>query len=273
MTAEDVPPARRARLTAFDVASLVVLSVYAGLMLLLLTANAAYLEMSRIPEVLRHPDIRHAARLTFWTSMLSATLALAAAVPMAYALSRLRFPGRSLVDTLVDAPIVLPNLVIGVMLLVFFRTPLGRAIQRYGPTFVYAPAGIVLAQFICVCPYAVRTVKGAFDGIDRRLENVSRTLGWTAVQTFFRVTLPLVRNGIVAGGVIAWALAMGLYGPMMVFAGTTRRRTEVLATSVYLELSVGRIGIALAISLIMALSAMAALWLFKRLAERGNITW
>ncbi len=274
--ASDHPRSRAApgrRLSVFDVCALGTLLVYAGFILLLLLANAAYLDPAGIPAVLRHPDIRYAAWLTLWTSLSSAALALVFAVPIAYALSRLAFPGRSLIDTLVDTPIVLPNLVIGVTLLVFFRTSLGQAIQRHGPTFVYAPAGIVLAQFICVCPYAVRTVKAAFDGVDRRLEDVARTLGWSAAQTFLRVTLPLVRNGIVAGGVIAWALAMGLYGPMMVFTGTTRRRTEVLATSIYLELSVGRIGVALTISLVMALFAMAALWIFKRFAGNRNSLW
>lgn len=255
--------ARRRRLSCFDISALGTLTIYAGFILLLLLANLAYLDIAGIPEVLRHPDIRYAAWLTLWTSSLSASLALVFAVPIAYALSRLRFPGHSLVDTLVDTPIVLPNLVVGVTLLVFFRTPIGQAIQRHGPTFVYAPAGIVLAQFICICPYAVRTIKAAFDGIDRRLEDVARTLGWSAARTFQHVTLPLIRNGIAAGGVIAWALAMGLYGPLMVFAGTTRRRTEVLATSVYLELSVGRIGVALTISMIMALFAIISLWAFK----------
>jgi molybdate transport system permease protein len=264
---------RQRRLTRFDGVTLFMLAIYAGFIFLLLLANAVYLDLDSIRAVCRHPDIRYAAWLTLWTSLSSAALALVFAVPSAYALSRLRFPGHLLVDTLVDSPIVLPNLVIGVTLLVFFRTPFGQVIQRVGPTFVYRPAGIVLAQFICVCPYAVRTIKAAFDGVDRRLEDVTRTLGWSAAQTFRRVTLPLVRNGIVAGGVIAWALAMGLYGPMMVFAGTTRRRTEVLATSVYLELSVGRIGVALAISMAMALFAIGALWLFKRVAGDNRGAW
>jgi molybdate transport system permease protein len=251
-------------MTLFDIAALSVSIFYGVAILVLLLANFTVLDTADLVSAWRHPDIRHAAWLTLWTSATSAALSLFFAVPIGYSLSRLRFPGRSLLDTLVDSPIVLPNLVIGVMLLVFFRTPFGQAIQRIGPNFVYAPAGIVLAQFVCVCPYAVRAVKGAFDGIDQRIEDVSRTLGWTAAQTFLRVTLPLVRNGIVAGGVIAWAMAMGLYGPMMVFAGTTRRRTEVLATSVYLELSIGRIGVALAVSLSLAVFAMGALWLFKR---------
>lgn len=250
-----------------------VLLLYAGFVALLLGASLFYLDRGDLAAVFRSADIRYAAWLTLWTSLLSASLGLAFALPVGFALSRMRVPGRAVLDTLVDVPIVLPNLVVGVFLLVFFRTPFGQFIQEHGLAFVYAPAGIVLAQFVCVSPYAVRTIKAAFDSVDTRIEDVARTLGWPAHQVFLRVTLPLIRNGIVAGGVIAWALAMGLYGPLMVFAGTTRRRTEVLATSVYLELSVGRIGVALAITMVMVFFTMLCLLAFKKLAGGAQSVW
>ncbi len=263
----------------FDFGAIGILILYAGFIALLLAAAMLYLgaEMretgeSYFTEIFSSADIRHAAWLTLWTSLLSSVLAVGFAVPGAYALSRTSIPGRSILDMLVDTPIILPNIVVGVVLLVFFRTAIGQGVQSLGMQFVYAPAGIVLAQFICVSPYAVRTVKSALDSVDTRLEDVSRTLGWSQGQVFLRVTLPMIRNGIVAGGVIAWALGMGLYGPMMVFAGTTRQKTEVLPTSVYLELSVGRIGTALAITMIMVFFALTALFLFKKFAG-GRSVW
>ena len=250
-----------------------VLLAYAGFIAVLLGSSVFYLDFSDLVTVARSTDVRYAAWLTLWTSLLSAALALVFALPVGFSLSRMRVPGRAVLDTLVDVPIVLPNLVVGVTLLVFFRTPMGRAIEGLGLAFVYAPAGIVLAQFVCVSPYAVRAIKAAFDSVDTRIEDVARTLGWSAHQVFLRVTLPMIRNGIVAAGVIAWALAMGLYGPLMVFAGTTRRRTEVLATSVYLELSVGRIGAALAITMIMVFFTMVCLLVFKKLAGGTRSIW
>ncbi|NLW49306.1 MAG: ABC transporter permease [Candidatus Brocadiaceae bacterium] len=246
---------------------------YTGFIAVLLVVSLLYVRPADFAAVIRSADVRHAAWLTTWTSLLSALLALGFALPVGYALSRFRLPGRAVLDTLVDVPIILPHLVVGVALLIFFRTALGRAIQGLGLAFVYAPEGIVLAQFVCVSPYAVRTVKAALDAVDPRIEDVARTLGWPAHQVFLRVTLPMIRNGIVAGGVIAWALAMGLYGPLMVFAGTTRSRTEVMATSVYLELSVGRIGPALAIAILLVLFTMACLLVFKRLAGRTGSLW
>ncbi len=259
--------------------SAVVLFVYGGFIALLLGANCAYLAAevseaggSYLVEILRSADIRHAAWLTLWTSLVSSVLAVLVAVPCAYALSRVNVPGRAIFDMLVDTPIILPRIVVGVTLLVFFQTALGRGIQGWGVQFVFAPAGIVLAQFLCVSPYAIRTVKSALDAVDTRLEDVARTLGWSPGQVFLRVTLPMIRNGIVAGAVIAWALAMGLYGPLMVFAGTTRQMTEVLPTTIYLELSIGQIGTALAISMMMVGCAMLALLLFKKLAG-GRSIW
>ncbi len=249
------------------------LVAYTGFIAVLLVVSLLYVRPADFAAVIRSADVRHAAWLTTWTSLLSALLALGFALPVGYALSRFRLPGRAVLDTLVDVPIILPHLVVGVALLIFFRTALGRAIQGLGLAFVYAPEGIVLAQFVCVSPYAVRTVKAALDAVDPRIEDVARTLGWPAHQVFLRVTLPMIRNGIVAGGVIAWALAMGLYGPLMVFAGTTRSRTEVMATSVYLELSVGRIGPALAIAILLVLFTMACLLVFKRLAGRTGSLW
>ena len=256
-----------------------ILFAYTGFIAILLAANLIYLfsdmadtGATYFSDIFRSPDIRYAAWLTVWTSLLSCVLAILFAVPCAYALSRLKIPGKPLFDMLVDTPIILPKIVVGVTLLVFFQTALGRGIQGLGLQFVFAPAGIVLAQFLCVSPYALRTVKSSLDAVDTRLEDVSRTLGWSSAQVFWRVTLPMIRNGIVAGGVIAWALAMGLYGPLMVFAGTTRQMTEVLPTSIYLELSVGRIGTALAITMVMVFFAMLALLLFKRLVG-GQSLW
>jgi len=280
------PPATRVRknvqssgrFSAVDTAAATILLFHASLIALLFAANIWYLvkegHLGEFAAIARNPDIRHAALLTLWTSIISSVLALCFAIPIAYALSRSRLPGRAILDTLVDTPIVLPNLVVGVVLLVFFQTFIGKFIQQgLGMRFIFAPAGIVLAQFICVSPYAVRTIKSAFDGVDRRLEDVSRTLGWSSWQTFLRVTLPMIRNGIVAAGVIAWALSMGLYGPLMIFAGTTRQRTEVLATSIYLELSIGKIGAALAITMVMVFFTMVSLLIFKRIMGGKQQIW
>lgn len=253
---------------SFNAFAVAVLFAFVGALALLLAAVVAYLEIGEFWNLFRKPDIRFAARLSLYTATLSAVLAVLVAVPASYALSRVVFPGRALVDAIVDIPIVLPPVVMGLCILVFFRTPLGQAMEHAGLRFVYQPAGIVLAQFFTVVPYAIRTVKATLDNTDPRVEDVARTLGFTRGQVFLKVTLPTIRSGIIAGGVIAWAVAIGLFGPMMILVGTTRQRTEVLATSIYLELSVGRVQSALAIALLMIAMALLALALFKRISGR-----
>jgi molybdate transport system permease protein len=247
------------------------LSFYLVIILALLVGDILYVDLHTFWGVLKSKEIQFAIKLSCISSFITALLSLCVAIPAGYALSRYKFPGMMLVDTLVDMPIVLPPLIMGVSLLVFFRTPVGRAIESTGLRFVYTTQGIILAQFVVACSFAIRTIKAAFDGVDKRLEDVAMTLGCSRRQAFFRVSLPLAKNGIIAGGVFAWARAIGEFGPIVVFSGTTRFKTEVMPTSIYLELSVGRIEAALSIAILMIIIAMATLILFKRLGGVGYI--
>ena len=110
-----------------------------------------------------------------------------------------------------------------------------------------------------------------FDSIDPRPEQVARTLGCTRAQAFFRVTLPEARGGIIAAGSLAFARALGEFGPILVFSGATRMKTEVLPTTVFLELSVGNLQAALAVSLLMVLAAISVLVLARMFGMRGGL--
>ncbi len=98
-----------------------------------------------------------------------------------------------------------------------------------------------------------------FDGIDPRFEHVAMTLGASRVGAFFYVSLPMAVRGIVAGAILVWTRAFGIFGPLIVFVGAVRNRTEVLPTTIYLEQSIGHIEVALAVALLMLLLAIVAL--------------
>jgi molybdate transport system permease protein len=178
---------------------------------------------------------------------------------MGYALSRYRFPGHVLVDSMVDLPIILPPLVVGLSLLVFFQTAAGKWIESTGLEFVFQKKGIVLCQLLVSASFGIRAMKLTFDSIDTRLENVALTLGSGRVGTFFRVSLPMAWRGIVASAILIWTRALGIFGPLMVFVGAVRMRTEVLPTTVYLEQSVGHLEAALAVAVLMLGLAVTAL--------------
>ena len=261
-------PVAGPRSKLFAAAFLSVVGLFVAAVLALVIADAAYVDLSSARRVLASAEFRAALWLSLWTSTLTAILGVVVAAPVGYALSRFRFPGHLLVDSIVDLPIVLPPLVLGLSLLVFFHTSVGKWIESLGLTFVYERRGIVLCQFLVSASFGIRAAKVGFDGVDRRLEDVALTLGATRAGAFFRVALPLARSGLVAGGVLVWARAFGLFGPLIVFVGAVRMRTEVLPTTVYLEQSVGRLESALVVTLFMLAVAAVALMVIRSLTDR-----
>jgi molybdate transport system permease protein len=238
--------------------------------LLLILADILYINWQSVLTVMTSGYIGHALWMSLWTSVLTVILSVLFAIPMGYILSRFHFPGHVIIDSLVDLPIVFPPVVVGLTLLVFFtQTPIGRWIERSGLEFIFQPKGIVLCQLVVAASFAIRSAKCAFDEIDRRLESVALTLGCTYWRSFRRVSLPLAKNGIIAGAILTWARAFGLFGPLMIFVGSFRGRTEVLSTTVYLEQSVGHLEEALAVALLLVAVAMICLIAIRLVGGRA----
>ena len=256
--------------------STAVLFLFIGAVLSLLLADFMYADAASMKAALESVHLRRAAILSLGTSITAAFLAILVAVPAGYALSRYPLPGKILFDTFIDASIVLPPLVAGISLLVAFRLSadlqsshwailrvFDRVAVWIGDRMIYRVPGIILAQFFVCAGYALRTTKAAFDATDRRLELVAETLGCTRFGAFRRAAVPAAAPGIAAGAVLSWARAFGVFGPIMIVAGAVRDRTEVLPTAIYLEISIGRLEVALAISLFMILVSFAVLGIFR----------
>ena len=232
--------------------------IYVFLIVGMLAADAAYLSPSDFAEIFQSPEIRYAVRLSLISSSLATLLSLWVAVPIGYLLSRFKFRGKSLLDAILDIPIVLPPLVIGLSLLILFQTGFGRTIEKVIPV-TYAVPSVILAQFVVACAFAVRTMRSTFDQIDPRREEVACTLGCSRSQAFWRVAFPEARRGMLTAGTLAWARSLGEFGPILIFSGATRMRTEVLPTTVFLEMSVGNIEGAVAVSMLMIAVAVLVL--------------
>ncbi len=264
------PPLRGLRDRAFAAAFLAMLGLFAGFVVLLLASDIALVDGEALRSVFAAPFVRDALWMSVWTSVSATALAVLFAVPIGYTLSRFRFPGRVVADALVDLPIVFPPLVAGLTLLVFFaQSPFGRFVQDdLGIEFIFQPKGIVLCQFFVAASLAIRAAATAFDDVDPRLEHVALTLGCTRGGAFFRVALPLAARGIIAGALLTWARAFGLFGPLIIFVGSFRGRTEVLSSTIFLEQSVGNLETALTLSLLLIAVALATLLAVKLLAAR-----
>jgi len=279
---------------------------------LLLGATATYSTPDSWRQVLMSSEIRHATWLSLVTCSLAAGFALLLAVPVGYLMSRLEFRGKSWLDAALDIPIILPPLVVGLCLLIFFQTRIGKVIENGfdvslapievpeswrpdvpfkqsqpspeeqaelaerrkhllhipGFPFTYQITGVILAQFVVAAAFAIRTMRGTFQHLSARPEEVALTLGCTRFQALWHVALPAARRGMVAAFCIAWARSLGEFGPILVFAGATRMKTEVLPTTVWLELSVGNLEAAVAVSLFMVLLAIVVLVVVRATGEK-----
>lgn len=244
---------------------------YLLLIVALLIADLAFTSVKDFRAALSKPEIQAAIKLTLTSCTISALLSIWVATPLGYLLSRFHFRGRWLIDTILDVPVVLPPLVIGLSLLILFHIPLAGSnlealVQKQlGFKVTYQPIAVVLAQFAVACAFAVQTMRVAFDQIDPRAEMVALTLGCRRSQAFLLVVFPQAWRGLIAAFTIAWARSLGEFGPILVFAGATRMKTEVLSTTVFLELSVGDLEAAVAVSLLMVLAAMVVLGVVRLL--------
>jgi molybdate transport system permease protein len=252
-------------------ASLAILSgAYVLLIVAMLLADLSFTTPHHLLGALASPEIRYSLKLSLISCTLTTLLSLWVAVPTGYLMSRHQFPGKKFMDAILDIPIVLPPLVIGLSLLILFQTPIGRAIQRWVPV-TYAIPSVILAQFAVACAFAVRTMLVTFDQISPRCEQVALTLGCNRNQAFWRVALPEAQRGVLTAATLAWARSLGEFGPILIFSGATRMRTEVLSTTVFLELSIGNIEAAVAVSLIMILAALAVLTLARGFGLRASL--
>ncbi|MEZ5066233.1 MAG: ABC transporter permease subunit [bacterium] len=259
------------RRIGFRVAFLLALTTLAAFVALFLGAGFLYSGPGRMLELLARPAARESVLLSLGTSGVATALAMAAAIPAAYALTRWRIPLRGAIDVLLDLPIVLPPLVAGFSLLILYSV-IERAFGpglRGGPLDLrFTREGIVLAQFAIAAPLAVRVLRASFAEVPVRLETMSRSLGRSEASTFFGVTLPLARNGILAGTILVWARSVAEFGPILVFAGAVRGKTDVVPIAIFLAFSNGEIENGVALSLLLIGLGVVALAGIRRLGGR-----
>lgn len=205
-----------------------------------------------LTTALVHPETLFALRFSLMVSASAMTGAVMIGVPAAYFLSRNRFWGQAIVETLLDIPLVMPPLIAGVGLLFLFgRNLLGEPLAQLGLHIVLSPLGAITAQFFIATPIVIRSSRAAFESVDRGYEETALTLGLKPMTVFLRVNLPLAGRSIAAGLILAWARTMGEFGATLMVAGATRFRTETLPVAVYLNISSGELGIAVSCALVL----------------------
>lgn len=252
-----------------------VLGLLVCFVVLFLGSAFLYSGPERMFDLLNESSARDSIVLSLWTSSAATLAALVFAIPAAYALTRWNLPGKTVIDVLLDLPIVLPPLVAGFSLLLLYAV-LERAFSgNLGGTPLdlrFRVPGIVLAQFTIAAPLAVRVLRAAFSEVPERMELMSRSLGQGEAGTFARVSLPMSRNGLVAGTILVWARSIAEFGPILIFCGAVRGKTDVLPIAIFLSFSNGELEKGVALSALLILLGATALVTIRRFrGERARL--
>jgi molybdate transport system permease protein len=218
---------------------------------------------------LSDPQVMSALWLSLLTSSLSLAIVVIVGTPFAYVHTRCTYPGKMLVDTLIDLPLVLPPAVAGVALLVLWGRVgiLGRYFNMLGISIAFTTLAVIMAQIFVASPFYLRQAKSLFEQFDQSYEHVARTLGASPVRTFLTVTLPLTASGLVSGAVMTFGRALGEFGATIMFAGNLPGVTQTMPLAVYVGME-GNLTIGLTISILLVLISFAIMIAVRYLAHR-----
>jgi molybdate transport system permease protein len=207
------------------------------------------------------------AAFTLQMATLSTALILPPGLVLGWLLARRNWPGKSLIETLVTLPLVMPPVATGLLLLQLFgrRRVFGAFLDRLGIDVVFTWKAVVIAMMVMSIPLLLRAARTAFEEVNPRLEQIAETLGASPMRVFFTITLPLARRGVAGGVVLAFARAVGEFGATILVAGDIPGRTRTIALTIYERVQLGHDSSAYRMVAVSAIIAFAALWISETL--------
>lgn len=203
------------------------------------------------------------AGFTLRMAAMSTALILPPALFLAWLLARRTWPGKSVIETMVTLPLVLPPVATGLLLLSVFgrRRAVGGFLNRLGIDIAFTWKAVVIAMMVMSLPLLVRAARTAFEEVNPRLEQIAGTLGASSLRVFFTITLPLARRGVVSGVLLAFARAVGEFGATILLAGDIPGRTETISLTIYERVQLGHDESAYRMVLVSAVIAFLAVWM------------
>ncbi|HEX7419097.1 MAG TPA: molybdate ABC transporter permease subunit [Thermoanaerobaculia bacterium] len=211
--------------------------------------------------------------LTVRTAALAAALILPFGVAAAWLLARKRWYGKSVVETIIALPLVMPPVATGLILLKLFgrRGPIGGPLHRAGFEIVFTWRAVVLAMMVMSFPLLVRAARIAFEEVPVRYEQIARTLGANERRVFFTITLPLAIRGVISGLLLAFARSLGEFGATILVAGNIPGQTSTVAVSIYNLVQLGKDDDAFRLLTIAVIVAFAAVWTAEAVSRRRSV--
>ena len=219
------------------------------------------------------PYAWHALQLTFVTAFIMVAVGAVTGTATAWVLVRYEFPGRNLVNALIDLPFAVPTVVTGVMLVALYgsESVLGAILAKGGWKVIYDRPGIILALLFVTYPFVIRSVQPVLLALDRAEEEAAATLGAGPWTTFFRITLPTLWPSILTGAALSFSRALGEYGSVVMVAGNQPLLTKTAPIYVFGEIESGNPHGALAVSAVLLGSSLLILVILNALQRRGEI--
>lgn len=213
---------------------------------------------------LRDPLVLQALRLSLVTSLLATGCVILLGLPVAYLLATRSFPGKVVLESLIDLPLVLPPTVAGLaLLLAFGRAGLaGKALSLVGLQIPFTTLAVVIAQSFMALPLFVGAARAGFSSVDRRYLDAAATLRASEGYRFWRVMLPLAAPSLLAGAAMTWARALGEFGATITFAGNLPGVTQTMPLAVYMALQ-SNLDSAIALSIILMITSLALLVIIR----------
>jgi molybdate transport system permease protein len=230
-----------------------------GLPIVVLVARA--MAAGALVEVAGFSVVLDALALSLLTTSISLVLSVVIGLPLALVLARRRFRGSTLLEAVIDLPIVLPPAVAGLALLLLLGRNglIGEPLQALGITIPFTTLAVVLAQTFVSAPFFIRSARAGFASVDHDLEDAARVDGANERRLFAAVTVPLASTALAAGLVMSWARSLGEFGATIMFAGNIQGRTQTLPLVVYGEFQGGNLDASIAAASILVLAAFGVL--------------
>lgn len=253
----------------------------------LFLSNIGYTDTHSVLELFSRPWFLKSVKLSLLTSFVTTIIAILVGIPASYALSRFNIPGKTIIDILFASVIVLPASTIGLCLMVAFQyEPILKIQQALGIRIVHSMPSIIIAQLVLALAFGIKAWRAAFDDVNPRYEHVARSLGSSRMRTFWKVTLPSAKVGILAGIVLAWTRAMAEFGAVLLFSSTFRNRHEtqfsnitkflgvdhadILPVGMWMEIEGGNIEQGIAIGFVLVIITLLSVYALNKIGEKGS---
>jgi sulfate transport system permease protein len=253
-------------------ASLAYLGAMVALPLLILALQAAEPGTSAFWKELSNPFAWHSLKLTFATALAMVLVNAVTGTATAWVLVRYPFPGKTVVNALIDLPFAVPTIVTGLMLVVLYgpTSVLGTILGQYGWRVIYEAPGIMLALMFVTYPFVIRSVQPVLLEMDRAEEEAAATLGAGAFATFRRVTLPTLWPAILTGSALAFSRALGEFGSVILVAGNRPLATQTAPMYIFGEIESGNRHGALVVSAVLLTCSLGILILLNVMQRRRH---